>query len=53
MWDTEFYCLSSSNKKNFKDWWKQKIDYTYEPEVTLFIAAYNEKDYVEAKMKIH
>ncbi|WP_281310264.1 glycosyltransferase family 2 protein [Flavobacterium flavigenum] len=23
----------------------------YEPEVTLFIAAYNEKDYVEAKMK--
>jgi hypothetical protein len=32
---------------------RQKIDYTYEPEVTLFIAAYNEKDYVEAKMKIH
>lgn len=30
---------------------KTKIDYTYEPEVTLFIAAYNEKDYVEAKMK--
>jgi cellulose synthase/poly-beta-1,6-N-acetylglucosamine synthase-like glycosyltransferase len=30
---------------------RQKIDYTYEPEVTLFIAAYNEKDYVEAKMK--
>ena len=27
------------------------IDPTYEPEVTLFIAAYNEKDYVEAKMK--
>ena len=23
----------------------------YEPEVTLFIAAYNEKDYVDAKMK--
>jgi len=30
---------------------KVEIDYTYEPEVTLFIAAYNEKDYVEAKMK--
>ncbi|MDG2431852.1 glycosyltransferase family 2 protein [Flavobacterium sp.] len=28
-----------------------KIDYSYEPEVTLFIAAYNEKDYVAAKMK--
>jgi len=28
-----------------------KIDTAYEPEVTLFIAAYNEKDYVEAKMK--
>jgi len=27
------------------------IDPFYEPEVTLFIAAYNEKDYVEAKMK--
>ncbi|WP_147676381.1 glycosyltransferase family 2 protein [Algibacter pacificus] len=30
---------------------KVKIDSTYEPEVTLFIAAYNEKDYVAAKMK--
>lgn len=29
---------------------KAEIDYAYEPEVTLFIAAYNEKDYVEAKM---
>jgi len=28
-----------------------EIDPFYEPEVTLFIAAYNEKDYVEAKMK--
>ena len=30
---------------------KAEIDTNYEPEVTLFIAAYNEKDYVEAKMK--
>jgi cellulose synthase/poly-beta-1,6-N-acetylglucosamine synthase-like glycosyltransferase len=30
---------------------KLGIDPTYEPEVTLFIAAYNEKDYVAAKMK--
>jgi len=30
---------------------KAAIDYSFEPEVTLFIAAYNEKDYVEAKMK--
>ncbi|WP_406683471.1 glycosyltransferase [Seonamhaeicola sp. MEBiC1930] len=30
---------------------KTKVDSSYEPEVTLFIAAYNEKDYVEAKMK--
>jgi cellulose synthase/poly-beta-1,6-N-acetylglucosamine synthase-like glycosyltransferase len=29
----------------------KEIDNNYEPEVTLFIAAYNEKDYVEAKMK--
>lgn len=28
-----------------------QIDYSYEPEVTLFIAAYNEKDYVASKMK--
>lgn len=30
---------------------KAVIDENYEPEVTLFIAAYNEKDYVAAKMK--
>jgi cellulose synthase/poly-beta-1,6-N-acetylglucosamine synthase-like glycosyltransferase len=30
---------------------KAVIDYSFEPEVTLFIAAYNEKDYVQAKMK--
>ncbi|SNR63901.1 Glycosyltransferase, catalytic subunit of cellulose synthase and poly-beta-1,6-N-acetylglucosamine synthase [Lutibacter agarilyticus] len=30
---------------------KVAIEPNYEPEVTLFIAAYNEKDYVEAKMK--
>ena len=30
---------------------KKEIDANYEPEVTLFIAAYNEKDYVESKMK--
>lgn len=30
---------------------KAKIDYSFEPDVTLFIAAYNEKDYVESKMK--
>jgi cellulose synthase/poly-beta-1,6-N-acetylglucosamine synthase-like glycosyltransferase len=30
---------------------KTEIDLSYEPEVTLFIAAYNEKDYVEAKME--
>jgi cellulose synthase/poly-beta-1,6-N-acetylglucosamine synthase-like glycosyltransferase len=30
---------------------KVEIDPSYEPSVTLFIAAYNEKDYVEAKMK--
>ncbi len=29
----------------------QKINPDFEPEVTLFIAAFNEKDYVEAKMK--
>jgi cellulose synthase/poly-beta-1,6-N-acetylglucosamine synthase-like glycosyltransferase len=29
----------------------QKINPNFEPEVTLFIAAFNEKDYVEAKMK--
>jgi cellulose synthase/poly-beta-1,6-N-acetylglucosamine synthase-like glycosyltransferase len=30
---------------------KIEIDPSYEPSVTLFIAAYNEKDYIEAKMK--
>ena len=30
---------------------KTAVDPSYEPEVTLFIAAYNEKDFVEAKMK--
>ena len=38
-------------RRFFKIGNKVKIDPTYEPEVTLFIAAYNEKDYVEAKMK--
>jgi len=30
---------------------KKYIDQDYEPEVTLFCAAYNEKDYVDAKIK--
>ena len=30
---------------------KAQIDHSFEPEVTLFIAAYNEKAYVSAKMK--
>jgi len=30
---------------------KEKYDLSYEPEVTLFIAAYNEKDYIDAKIK--
>lgn len=30
---------------------KNDISGTYEPEVTLFVAAYNEKDYVDAKVK--
>lgn len=30
---------------------KRKVDPSYEPEVTLFCAAYNEKDYVDAKVK--
>jgi len=38
-------------RRLFKIGNKKEIDPTYEPEVTLFIAAYNEKDYVEAKMK--
>lgn len=29
---------------------KRKIDPSYEPEVTLFVAAYNEKDYVDRKV---
>jgi cellulose synthase/poly-beta-1,6-N-acetylglucosamine synthase-like glycosyltransferase len=38
-------------RRFFKIGKKLEIDPTYEPEVTLFIAAYNEKDYVAAKMK--
>jgi len=38
-------------RRIFKIGKKVAIDHTYEPEVTLFIAAYNEKDYVEDKMK--
>ena len=38
-------------RRIFKIGKKIDIDPNYEPEVTLFIAAYNEKDYVEAKMK--
>jgi cellulose synthase/poly-beta-1,6-N-acetylglucosamine synthase-like glycosyltransferase len=30
---------------------KKEINDNYEPEVTLFVAAYNEKDYVDAKIK--
>lgn len=30
---------------------KVAVDHSYEPEVTLFIAAYNEKDYVKTKMQ--
>ena len=38
-------------RRFFKIGKKLEINPTYEPEVTLFIAAYNEKDYVAAKMK--
>jgi cellulose synthase/poly-beta-1,6-N-acetylglucosamine synthase-like glycosyltransferase len=38
-------------RRFFKIGKKKVIDSSYEPEVTLFIAAYNEKDYVAAKMK--
>ena len=38
-------------RRFFKLGTKVEIDPFYEPEVTLFIAAYNEKDFVEAKMK--
>ncbi|MFD0988918.1 glycosyltransferase family 2 protein [Mariniflexile jejuense] len=38
-------------RRFFKIGNKVKTNALYEPEVTLFIAAYNEKDYVEAKMK--
>ena len=38
-------------RRFFKIGKKVEIDPSYEPEVTLFIPAYNEKDYVEAKMK--
>lgn len=30
---------------------KREIDPSYEPEITLFVAAYNEKDYVDRKVK--
>lgn len=32
---------------------KEEITGEYEPEVTLFVAAYNEKDYVDAKLNNH
>lgn len=38
-------------RRFFKIGNKFEIDPSYEPEVTLFIAAYNEKDFVKAKMK--
>jgi cellulose synthase/poly-beta-1,6-N-acetylglucosamine synthase-like glycosyltransferase len=38
-------------RRFFKIGNKFEIDSSYEPEVTLFIAAYNEKDFVKAKMK--
>lgn len=38
-------------RRFFKIGITKDIDYSYEPEVTLFIAAYNEKDYVISKMK--
>lgn len=38
-------------RRFFKIGKKESINATYEPEVTLFIAAYNEKDYVKAKME--
>lgn len=38
-------------RRFFKIGGVKEVDKSYEPEVTLFIAAYNEKDYVEAKMK--
>jgi cellulose synthase/poly-beta-1,6-N-acetylglucosamine synthase-like glycosyltransferase len=38
-------------RRFFKIGKKVEINPAYEPEVTLFIAAYNEKDYVAAKMK--
>ncbi|NHM07418.1 glycosyltransferase [Flavobacterium sp. CYK-4] len=38
-------------RRFFKIGTTETVDESYEPEVTLFIAAYNEKDYVAAKMK--
>ena len=38
-------------RRVFKIGKKPILNSDYEPEVTLFIAAYNEKDYVDAKMK--
>ena len=38
-------------RRRFKIGTKVEVDSHYEPEVTLFIAAYNEKDYVKTKME--
>ena len=38
-------------RRIFKIGQKEKYHPNYQPEVTLFIAAYNEKDFVDAKMK--
>ncbi len=38
-------------KRIFKKDDKSKYERDYEPDVTLFVAAYNEKDYVDAKVK--
>ncbi len=38
-------------KRLFKLGRKKVIDHDYEPDVTLFVAAYNEKDYVDAKVQ--
>ena len=38
-------------KRAFKIGKKPELEENYEPEVTLFVAAYNEKDYVDEKIK--
>lgn len=43
--------LIIKTRRLFKIGKRTVINNSYEPEVTLFIAAYNEKDYVAAKMK--